>query len=138
MTTMTVTGALVEARPTATEVAIVYVPAGSVVRVHHQAEVQEYALPLLEVPWYAVIPGDRDVIGWGAVPCWYGSLAGVRNGHHQLDRKAWPAAARALASCGVVYVQYQRIDHHGKQRWTAVSHRVEAVSLSSAELEVSA
>ncbi|MEV8635667.1 hypothetical protein AB0395_28805 [Streptosporangium sp. NPDC051023] len=126
MTALTVVS-LVEARPSATEVAVVRVPAGCVVRVHHPAGVREYAPPLPDEAWYVVIPGDRDVIGWGAVPCW-GGLAGVRNGRHALDRDAWHAAARALASTDVAYVRYEQRDHHGKQRWTAVAHRAEVAA----------
>lgn len=118
----------VEAYPSATEVAVIHVPAGATARVHHPSEVQEYTPPLPEVPWYAVIPGDRDLTGWGAVPCWHGSLAGVRNGRHGLDRDAWHAAAKALRTVGVVYVQRELIDHHGTPRWTAVSVRREAAA----------
>ncbi|MFF4417005.1 hypothetical protein ACFYY8_31175 [Streptosporangium sp. NPDC001559] len=127
MTALSV-ASLVEARPSATEVAVVFVPAGAVVRVHHPAGVREYVAPLPEEAWYVAIPGDRDVIGWGAVPCWYGSLAGIRNGRHSLDREAWHAAARQLATIDVAYVQFEQRDHFGAQRWTAVAHRAEVAA----------
>ncbi|GAA4221396.1 hypothetical protein FHR32_005068 [Streptosporangium album] len=117
---------LVEARPTATEVAILHVPAGAVARVHHPAGVREYTPLLPEESWYAVVPGDKDLIGWGAVPCWYGSLAGIRNGRHRLDRDAWHAAARELRSGGVTYVQYEVRDYYGNPRWTATGVRVDS------------
>ncbi|MEV7013477.1 hypothetical protein [Streptosporangium sp. NPDC051022] len=125
MTAMTVASALVEARPADTEVAIVYVPAGSTVQVHHPDGVRWYEPLLPDEACYAVVPGDKDKIGWGAVPCWYGSLTGIRNGRHRMDREAWHAAARALAATGVVYVQYKQREYYGAQRWTAVACRVE-------------
>lgn len=132
------TGLLVEAHPTATEVAIVYVPAGAVVRVHHPAGVREYAPQLPEESWYAVIPGDTATIGWGWNVGWYGDLRGIRNGHHRLNRDAWHAAARELRSAGVVYVQYEASDYFGKRRWTAVSVRVEALSSPAEQIGASA
>lgn len=129
---------LVEARPAAVEVAILHIPAGATARVHHPAGVREYTPMLPEEPWYAVIPGDKDLIGWGAVPCWYGSLAGVRNGRHKLDRNAWHAAATELRSAGVVYVRYERHDYFGHPRWTAVGVRVDALSSPAEQIEVHA
>ncbi|MFC3985494.1 hypothetical protein [Streptosporangium jomthongense] len=127
MTTMTL-ASLVEARPSATEVAVVFVPAGCVVRVHHPAGVREYVPPTTGDSWYVAVPGDRDAIGWGASPCWYGSLAGIRNKKHALDREAWHATARELATADVAYVQFEQRDHFGAQRWTAVAHRAEVLA----------
>lgn len=118
----------VEAYPSATEVAVIHLPAGATARVHHPDGVREYTPMLPDVEDYAVIPGDKDLTGWGAVPCWHGSLAGVRNGRHRLDRDAWHAAATALRAVGVVYVQYEARSYHGKARWTAVSVRREAAA----------
>jgi len=123
-------GVLVEARPSRVEVAILHLPVGCVARVHHPGRVQEYAPQLPDVAWYAVVPGDREAIGWGWSEGWYGSLTGVRNGKHRLDRDAWHEAAKALRTSSVVYVRYEALTYYGKTRWTATSVRVEgALSL---------
>lgn len=112
--------ALVEAHPTAYEVAILKVPVGAVARVHHPAgPVREY-VPPLDIPYFVVVPGDRESIGWGWTEGWYGSLRGVRNGHVAMHREAWHAAARLLARADVVYVRYELRDYYGKPTWTAV------------------
>jgi hypothetical protein len=119
--------ATVEAFPSAYDIAILKLPIGVTARVHHPAGVREYAPPL-PVPYFAVVPGDRETIGWGAVPCWYSSLTGVRNGHHRLDRRAWHDAARLLARADLVYVRYEVRDYYGKPRWTAVRAEVREVT----------
>lgn len=88
---------LVEAHPSAFEVAILHLTGGATARVHHPFGVREYRPLLVEDDVYAVVPGYADVIGWGAVPCWYYSLRGIRNGRHRLDRPAWHDAAESRA-----------------------------------------
>ena len=119
--------ATVEVFPFAYEVAIVKLPVGATARVHHPAGLREY-VPSLPIPYFAVVPGDREAIGWDAVPCWYSSLTGVRNSHHRLDRRAWHDAARLLARADVVYVRYEVRDYYGKPRWTAVRAEVREVA----------
>ncbi|MEV0382305.1 hypothetical protein [Nonomuraea sp. NPDC050643] len=114
----------VVARPSVLEVAVLHLPAGSVAVVEHLFGVREYETPLPDIEWWAVVPGNRDAIAWGAVPCWYGSLRGVRNGRLRLDRDAWHEAARLLRSAPVVYVAYEQVRHYGSWRWTAVSASV--------------
>lgn len=120
-------------RPSVVEVAVVHVPAGAVAVVEHPYGVREYEAPLPDVEWWAVAPGSRDTIGWGAVPCWYGSLRGVRNGRHKLDREAWREAARLLRSEPVVYIRYERQFYFGSWRWTAVEASTESVAARLAE-----
>lgn len=118
---------VVEVFPSRTEVAIVHVPQGGVAVVHHRSGVREYTYSLPDVPTFLVVPGDREAIGWGWSQGWYGSLRGVRNGRHRLDRQAWHDAARAVdRGAQVAYVQYETRDYHGKDRWTAVGVRVES------------
>ncbi|MFI6496826.1 hypothetical protein [Nonomuraea typhae] len=114
---------LIEAHPSLFEVAILHVPAGSGARVRHPSGPLDYRQPLDDLDAYAVVPGDKDAIGWGAVPCWYYSLRGIRNGRHRLDRPAWHSAAALLSSVPVVYVAYERRDYFGRPRWTAVAAR---------------
>ncbi|MFC4062789.1 hypothetical protein ACFOWE_31245 [Planomonospora corallina] len=115
--------AFVIARPAGDEVAVVYVPAGAAVRVHHpDGQTRDYMPNLPQAATYAAIPGDGQAIGWGAVPCWHPTVRSLRNQRHPLDRAAWHAAARAVGD-GVVYVRYARREHHGRTRWTAIGHR---------------
>ena len=115
---------VVEAYPLPAEVAVVAVPVGGVARIHHPSgAVMDYAPPSAAEAWIAVVPGDKDLIGWGCVPCWYGSPRGVRNGHHQLDRAVWHDAAAQVCRQGVVYVVHELQDYYSRQRWTAVSCR---------------
>ncbi len=126
MTALVETGVrAVEVFPAATEVAVVELPAGVVAVVHHPGgERREYSDP--EQVQILVVPGDREAIGWGWSYGWYGSLRGVRNGRHRLDRDAWHEAARAVeAGARVAYVRYEVRDYYGKPRWTAVAVRVE-------------
>ncbi|MEU6725590.1 hypothetical protein ABZ917_17935 [Nonomuraea wenchangensis] len=110
---------LVEAFPGVFEVAILHLPAGATARVHHPSGPRDYRQPL-DVAAYAVIPGDRTAIGWGAVPCWYYDVRGIRNGRHALDRAAWQDAAALLRMTPVVYVTFEQVDYYGRSRWTAV------------------
>lgn len=115
---------VVQARPLLVEVAVIRLPADAVAVVHHAAGVKEYSDPGEDQ--FLVVPGDRDTIGWGCTPCWYGSTRGVRNGRHRLDRDAWHAAARAVErDADVAYVVYERRDYYGTPRWTATGVRVE-------------
>lgn len=119
---------LVEASPAEYEVAILKLPVGSVARVHHPAgPVREY-VPPLDVPYFVVVPGDLETIGWGWTEGWYESLKGIRNGHLEMHREAWHAAARLLARADVVYVRYEVRDYYGKPRWTAVRAEVREVT----------
>lgn len=111
---------VVEAFPSSFDVAILHLPAGAVARVHHPSGMREYRPLLVDVEVYAIVPGFAQVIGWDAVPCWYYSLRGIRNGRHRLDRDAWHKAADALKHSGIAYVTYEQIDYYGKPRWTAV------------------
>ncbi len=122
MTVLVESGAqVVEVFPAPTEVALVRVTEGGVARVHHPSGVRDYSDPFQPL---LVVPGDRDVIGWGWAEGWYGSLRGVRNGRHRLDRDAWHAAARVVEQgAGVAYVQYEIRDYYSKPRWTAVGVR---------------
>ena len=116
---------VVEAYPQPAEVAVVAVPAGGVARIHYPSGVvMDYPPPLDDEAWIAVVPGDKDLIGWGCVPCWYGSPRGVRNGHHQLDRAVWHDAAAQVCRQAVVYVVHELQDYYSRQRWTAVSCRL--------------
>jgi hypothetical protein len=119
---------VVEAFPAVHEIAIVPVPAEGSVRVHHPAGVRTYHPELPDVPYVVVVPGDGELLGWGWSNGWYGSLAGVRNGHHRLDRDAWHAAARALQGGGVAYVAYAPRLYFGNRRWTATGYRWEPAS----------
>ena len=119
--------ATVRVFPFAYEVAIVKLPVGATARVHHPAGVREY-VPSLPIPYFVVVPGDRETIGWGWAVGWYESLRGIRNGRHRLDRDAWHAAARLLARADVVYVRYEVRDYYGKPRWTAVRAEVRVVA----------
>jgi hypothetical protein len=129
----TIRPAAVEAFPSAFEVAILHLPAGAVARVHHPFGVREYCPLLVECEVYAVVPGFKDVIGWGAVPCWHPSLRSVRNGRHRLDQSAWHHAADLLKNAGVVYVGYEERDYYGRPRWTAVSAWLEPQAARLAE-----
>jgi hypothetical protein len=115
---------VVEVFPSRTEVAIACVPQGGVAVVHHRSGVREYTYSLPDVPMFLVAPGDREAIGWGWSEGWYGSLRGVRNGHHRLDRQAWHDAAAAVQrGASVTYVIYEQVEYFGKPRWTAVGAR---------------
>lgn len=119
---------VVEAYPSAVEVAVVRLPAGAVARVHHPSGVREYEPQLSDEAFLVVIPGDRDAIGWGWSQGWYETLRGIRNGHRPMNREAWHAAARAVElGAEVVYVRYERVDYHGNPMWTATGIR-EAVT----------
>lgn len=120
--------ATVDAFPSAYEVAILKLPIGVNARVHHPAgPVREY-VPPLPVPYFVIVPGDRETIGWGWTEGWYESLKGIRNGHLAMHREAWHAAARLLARADVVYVRYEQRDYYGKQTWTAVRADVRGVA----------
>lgn len=121
------------AYPSQTEVAILHLPPGSVARVFHPFGVREYR-DALDTEAFAVVPGDKDLIGWGAVPCWYYSLAGIRNDRHKLDRAAWHDAAALLDMVPVVYVAYEQVDYFGRPRWVAVDAGIEPLGAESARL----
>ncbi|WP_326646583.1 hypothetical protein OG884_18315 [Streptosporangium sp. NBC_01755] len=125
MSALTVSSLVVEARPSAVEVAVLHLPPGSLARVHHPDRTREYTPGFPDIPYYVVVPGDNSAIGWGWNVGWYGSLTGVRNGRHRLDRDAWHAAAKALRSASVVYVRYEALTYYSATRWTAVGVRVE-------------
>ena len=116
--------ALIEARPQPNEVVIVPIRPGEAIVVH-RPEGQRLYRPAVDGTYVAVIPEDRALIGWGWSEGWYGSLTGVRNGHHRMDRDAWHAAASALKRGGVAYVTYEQRDYYGKPRWTANGYRWE-------------
>jgi hypothetical protein len=116
---------VVDAYPQPVELAVVAVPVGGVARIHYPSgPVMDYPPPLDDEAWIAVVPGDKDLIGWGCVPCWYGSPRGVRNGRHVLDRPVWQEAARQVCRAGVVYVEYRPRLYYGRERWTAESCRI--------------
>ncbi len=118
------TKTLVVARPAATEVAVMRIPAEGVGRVHSPAGGhRDFEPELADVAWWLVVPGDRDAIGWGWAYGWYAAIHGVRNGKHRLDRDAWHQAAREVRHGGVAYVQYEPQEYYRKQRWTAVGVR---------------
>ncbi|MER6942546.1 hypothetical protein ABT294_00860 [Nonomuraea sp. NPDC000554] len=123
--------ALIDARPQPNEVVIVPIQPGEAVVVY-RPEGQRLYRPAVDGAYVAVIPADRKVIGWGWSEGWYGSLTGVRNGHHRLDRDAWHAAASALKRGGVAYVQYVQRDYYGKPRWTANGYRWEPAEQAAA------
>jgi hypothetical protein len=125
---------LIIARPASHEVAIIPLDAGERLRVRHPDNVRDYTPDLFDVPRVAVVPGDRKVIGWGWMIGWYGSLASVRNGHHDQDRDAWHAAASALKRGGVAYVSYVQRLYYGEPRWTANGYRWEPTSRSQVRL----
>ncbi|MFI7691715.1 hypothetical protein ACIBQ6_21790 [Nonomuraea sp. NPDC049655] len=131
MTTETIR--IVEATPSAFEVAILHLADHATARVHHPFGVKEYTPLLVEDDVYVVVPGWADVIGWGAV-CWHYTLRGVRNGRHRLDRDAWHAAAELLHTNPVVYVTFERRDYYGTPRWTAVHADVESLRGLAARL----
>lgn len=116
------------ARPAVHEVAIVALSPGERVRILHAGQVRDYTPDLPDVRFFAVVPGDRSAIGWGWSVGWYGSLTGVRNGHHELDRDAWHAATRALRRGGIAYVSYVQRLWFGEPRWTANGYRWEPAS----------
>lgn len=124
--------ALIEARPAPNEVVIAPIRAGEAVLVYRPEGARLYRPSLDDVPYVAVIPADKALIGWGWSEGWYGSLNGVRNGHHRMDRDAWHAAASALKRGGVAYVQYVQRDYYGKPRWTANGYRWEPAEQSQA------
>lgn len=113
----------VEVYPAATEVAVIYLPDGGTARVHLADRVRDYSPTLPDAPLIAVVPGDRELLGWGAQVCLYLDLGVVRYGHHRLDRPVWHAAVKALRDGGVVFVQYEQREYYGKSRWTAVAIR---------------
>ncbi|HEY9370994.1 hypothetical protein [Streptomyces sp.] len=118
---MTTARLIVGARPSVVEVAVLRVPAGAVAAVEHPYGVREYEPELRDVEAWAVVPGSPDTLGWHAVPCWYYTLAGIRNGRLKLDRQAWHAAAKLLRSEPVIYVRHEKQLYFGSWRWTAVS-----------------
>lgn len=120
---------IVGARPSVVEVAVLHVPAGAVAVVEHPYGVREYVPELRDVEAWAVVPGSPDTLGWRAVPCWYYTLSGIRNGRLKLDRQAWHAAAKLLRRTPVAYVQHEKRLYFGSWRWTAVS----ASTVSTAE-----
>lgn len=124
--------ALIEVTPAPNEVVIVPIRLGEAVLVHRPEGPRLYRPALDDVPYVAVIPADRALIGWGWSEGWYGSLTGVRNGHHRNDRDAWHAAASALKRGGVAYVTYEQHDYYGKPRWTANGYRWEPAEQAQA------
>lgn len=124
------TSLLVEAFPGEREVAILRLPAGAVGRVHHPSGLVRDYIGRLDIEAFAVVPGDRDAIGWGVAQSWYYDVRGIRNGHRALDRPAWHDAARLLADVPVVYVAYEQVEYFGKQRWTAVEAGIEPLGTS--------
>ena len=125
----------VRVTPERTEVAVVSFPGGAVVRVRQWLpkagfwafnDYGDEQDPDDDWPLIAAIPGDKDHLGWGARYCGYGSLAGIRNGHHARDRAVWHAAAKAISKGGVAYVRHEQRDWFGRQLWVAVSIRTEA------------
>lgn len=138
MSALTLPRLLVEARPTATEVAILALPVGAGARVHHPDGVREYEPAIDDVPYYVVVPGDKDAIGWGWAVGWFGGLSGIRNGRHRLDRDAWHEAAKALKAGGVAYVMYEARDYFGKPRWTATGVRWTALSVPAEQIGANA
>lgn len=109
----------VELHPHADEVAVIHLPLGGMVRVHHPGGHRDYTPAIPGEPFIAVIPGDRAHLGWGAYVAWFWHPRRIRLGHHRLDRPAWQKAAEAVRDGGIVYVQYKQEDYHGQPRWTA-------------------
>ena len=72
----------------------------------------------------AMLPGDRDLLGWGAPCSFYGGLAGIRNGHRKRDRAVWHEAAKAIRNGGVAYVELEHLDWYGRGEWFAVGVRI--------------
>lgn len=123
---MNVDTTLVNVRPDPYEVAIVPTSPGQGVRLHlPTGGVKVYTPTVKDVPLVAVLPGNRKLIGWGWSNGWYGSLAGVRNGKHRLDRDAWRAACHAVRDGGIAYVTYTLRTHFEEPRWTANGYRWE-------------
>lgn len=120
------TALVVEAYPKAVEVAIIAVPAGGVVRVHYTSGAPvTFAAPLGEnEPTIAVVPGDKDLLGWGCVPCWYDTPRGATRYRHQQDKPVWNDAMSALCrGAEVAYVKHELQTYYSRERWAAVSVR---------------
>lgn len=128
MTLTAGSGALtLSARPEPYEVVVAHAPAGGVVRVHNPYGYVEFASELPDTPLIVVVPGDREVLGWGVNVLRYLALGRIRNGRHKLDRAAWDQAHAAIRRGGLVYVHYEVTEYYGRPRWTATGIR-EAVS----------
>jgi hypothetical protein len=118
---------VVDLYPRAADVAVMNLPGGTVAHIHrpgtHEGPFMGHRDPA--DPFIATVPGDRDLLGWGAMVCSYGSLRGIRNGHHRRDRAIWHAAARAVERGGVVYVEHEQQAPYSKTVWVAVRVRMD-------------
>lgn len=128
----TQTSTLIDVHPAGHEVAIVPTAPGQGVRLHLSGEERTFRPVVDDVPHVLVLPGDRALIGWGWSHGWYGSLAGVRNGHHPVDRDAWHAACKAVQGGGIAYVTYTLREYYGQPRWIANGYRWEPVEQAGA------
>ena len=119
-------GGLADICPRPADVAVVSLPAGTVIRVHRASApaLGEYR-PAVDgaLPVIAMIPGDRELLGWEVVFCQVSGLRGVRNGHHRRDRAVWHQAAGMIKNGGVVYVEHERRPWYGRMAWQAVRVR---------------
>ena len=121
----------VDLHPEPTEVAAFSLPAATVVRVHHPSGPVEYGNAyagdpeLAGLPFSGTIPGDREVLGWGAKIVTYFDVRVMAHGKRKAERPVWQAAVKAIAKGGVVYVQHEQQDWYGKTVWVATGLRRE-------------
>src|SRR5256885_2698557 len=98
---------------THTEVLVANLPAGSVLTVHHPGGVvRQFESHLPGEPLIVAVPGDLEVLGWGAYVIHYMTTHQIRNGHHRLDRAVWWEAERVVRDGGIAYVQHELRDHY--------------------------
>lgn len=111
---VTATRPVAEVRVRDTDAVIVNLPAGTVLRVLRDGQDWTDLSRDPDDPVIAVLYGSAFA---GASVCWYGSLRGVRNDHHERDREIWHQAVRAVSGGGVVHVECERQDSCGRPAW---------------------
>lgn len=107
------------------DVAVFSLPARTTLRAVRESGITIYAPDSGGLDW-----GDLPIIGrvygeaFGGVGLWTcGDLRGIRNGHFSRVRPMWHEAARQIAKGGVVYIEHELQDYHGRQVWTPVRIR---------------
>lgn len=118
------------AEPGPSEVALVYVPAGMLLRYPLRSRGARNAVLVQDLATFHQVPGSA-LHHWGA-DLWTADRAhSIGLDRHRRDRPVWQRAARMLGTAArqhpdtpaIVYVGLEQRDWHGREVWQAIALR---------------